>query len=187
MWLRMSVDAFESCLRALEATVGLEVGGGMALPRNARINQSRRNGAHGGNNYNGITDIPWNSPGDAVGRICKLRYYLAQHKPPLSPTSSESALDLKLWTGRTNPLQTPYALNGVAHGYLPRRGYQGRYAIHTYQTSLWFLLLLHWGLKYILRGHQVQSMLQLWLLFYLILGLVLSSNTLKGLTLSWEI
>ena len=29
-----------------------------------------------------------------------------------------------------------------------------------------FSLLLHWGLKYLLSGHQVQSMLQLWLLFF---------------------
>ena len=37
-----------------------------------------------------------------------------------------------------------------------------------------FLLLLHWGLKYLLHGHQVQSMLKLWILFPLRLGLVLS-------------
>ena len=56
-------------------------------------------------------------------------------------------MDLKLWTGRTNPCQTPYALNGVAHGYLPRRGYQGRYAIHTYQTSLWFFVASSLGFE----------------------------------------
>ena len=50
-----------------------------------------------------------------------------------------------------------------------------------------FSLLLHLGLKYLLSGHQVHSMLQLWLLFSLRLGLVLSSNTLKGYKLSWEI
>ena len=50
-----------------------------------------------------------------------------------------------------------------------------------------FSLLLHWGLKYLLCGHQVQIMIQLWLLFFLRLGLVLISNMLKGWTLSWEI
>ena len=49
------------------------------------------------------------------------------------------------------------------------------------------LLLLHWGLKSLLCGHQVQSMLQLWLLFFLRLGLVLSSNRLKGWKISWDI
>ena len=37
-----------------------------------------------------------------------------------------------------------------------------------------FLLLLHWGLKFLLLGHQEQTLLQLWLLFPLRLGLVLS-------------
>ena len=50
-----------------------------------------------------------------------------------------------------------------------------------------FSLLLHWGLKYILRGHQVHSILQIYLLFLLGLGLVLSSKMLKGWTFSWEI
>ena len=50
-----------------------------------------------------------------------------------------------------------------------------------------FLLLLHWVFKYLMRGHQVQSMLQLWLLFSLRIGLVLRSNTLKRWILSWEI
>ena len=43
-----------------------------------------------------------------------------------------------------------------------------------------FLLLIHWGLKSILRVHPVQNMIQLWILLSLRLGLVLSSNTLKG-------
>ena len=46
-----------------------------------------------------------------------------------------------------------------------------------------FLLILHWGFKYIMCGHQVQSMIQLWILFFLGLGLVLISNMLKGWTL----
>ena len=50
-----------------------------------------------------------------------------------------------------------------------------------------FSLLLHWVLKYLLRGHQVQSILQIWLLFLIRLDLVLSSNMLKGWTFSWEI
>ena len=50
-----------------------------------------------------------------------------------------------------------------------------------------FLLLLCWGLKYIMCGHKLHIMLHLWLLFSLRLGLVLISNTLKGWTLSWEI
>ena len=56
--LTSSVDDFDSLLRALEATAGLEVGGGVSLSRNDRRNQSRRNGANGGNNYKGIVDIP---------------------------------------------------------------------------------------------------------------------------------
>ena len=56
--LASSVEAFDSCLRALEATSGLEVGGGVDLLRNIRRNQIRRNGANGGNNDNGIADIP---------------------------------------------------------------------------------------------------------------------------------
>ena len=53
-----SVDAFDSRLRALEATAIFEVGGGAALLINARRNQSRRNGAYGGKNDKGILDIP---------------------------------------------------------------------------------------------------------------------------------
>ena len=56
--LASSVDAFDSRLRALEATSGLEVGGGVALLRNARRNQIRRNGANGGKNDNGTVNIP---------------------------------------------------------------------------------------------------------------------------------
>ena len=56
--LASSVNDFYSCLRALEDTVGLEMGGGVALSRNARRNHSRSNGANGGNSYNGI-DRPW--------------------------------------------------------------------------------------------------------------------------------
>ena len=56
--LASSVDAFDSRLRALEATAGLDMGEGVALLRNARRNQSRSNGANGGNNDNGIADIP---------------------------------------------------------------------------------------------------------------------------------
>ena len=39
-----------------------------------------------------------------------------------------------------NPSHTLYALNGVAHVYLPRQGYRGRCAIHTSHSSLWFLV-----------------------------------------------
>ena len=52
-----SVDAFDSHLRALEATAGLEVGGGVALLRNSIRNQSRRTSANGGKNNNVISDI----------------------------------------------------------------------------------------------------------------------------------
>ena len=52
------VEAFESSLSALETTAGLELGGGVTLSRNARRNQIRRSGANGGNNDNGITNIP---------------------------------------------------------------------------------------------------------------------------------
>ena len=41
--LASSVDAFDSCLCDLEATAGLEVGGGVDMSINARINQSSRN------------------------------------------------------------------------------------------------------------------------------------------------
>ena len=51
------MDAFDSYLRALEATTGLEVGGGAALPINARRNQNRRNGDNGGNSGGGIVKI----------------------------------------------------------------------------------------------------------------------------------
>ena len=47
-----------------------------------------------------------------------------------------------------------------------------------------FLSLLHWVLKYLLIGHQVHILLQLWFFFSLIPVLVLSSNTLNGWTLS---
>ena len=50
-----------------------------------------------------------------------------------------------------------------------------------------FLSLLNWGLKNLPLGHQVQILFQLWILFSLILVLVLSSNTLKRWTFSWEI
>ena len=56
--LASSVNAFDYRLHALEATSGLEVGGGVDLSRNSRINQNMRNGANGGKNDNGIADIP---------------------------------------------------------------------------------------------------------------------------------
>ena len=56
--LTSSVDAFDSCLRALESKYGLEVGVGVAMSRNSRINQSRGTGANGGKNDNGIANIP---------------------------------------------------------------------------------------------------------------------------------
>ena len=119
----------------------------MALSRDARRNQSRSNGANVGKNYNIIVDISLNSPDEAGGRKCKLRYDLTQHKPSLSPTSSDFSLELKLWIGRTKPHQTPYALNGVAQGYLPRRGYRGRCAIHTPHPSLCFFVAYSLGFE----------------------------------------
>ena len=56
--LASSEEAFDSCLRDLEDTTGLEVGGGVYMSRNPRRNQSRSNGANGWKNYNGIVDIP---------------------------------------------------------------------------------------------------------------------------------
>ena len=56
--LSPSVDAFDSRLGALEDTADLEVGVGVYLLRNAKRNQSRKNGTNGGNNDNGIADIP---------------------------------------------------------------------------------------------------------------------------------
>ena len=48
--LASSVDDFDSHLRVLESTTGLKVGGGVALLRNARRKQIRRNGDNGGKN-----------------------------------------------------------------------------------------------------------------------------------------
>ena len=56
--LGSSVDAFDSHLCALEATIGLEVGGGVSMSRNYIRNKSRRNGDNGGKNDNGIVNIP---------------------------------------------------------------------------------------------------------------------------------
>ena len=53
-----SGDDFDSRLCALEATSGLELGGGVTLSRNSRRNQSRRNVTNGEKNDNGIADIP---------------------------------------------------------------------------------------------------------------------------------
>ena len=54
------VGAFDSFLHSLEATSGLDVGGGEPLSRNARRNKNRRNGANGSDlNGGGWTvDIP---------------------------------------------------------------------------------------------------------------------------------
>ena len=56
--LASSVYCFDSRLRSLEATAGLEVGGGVALSMNTRRKNSRSNGANVGNNDNGIVNIP---------------------------------------------------------------------------------------------------------------------------------
>ena len=71
-YLASSVDAFDSCLCDLEATVGLEVGGGAALSRNSRRNKNSRNDANGGNSGSGIVDILWKSSGEVEGIKCKL-------------------------------------------------------------------------------------------------------------------
>ena len=55
--LTSSVDAFYSRLRDLEATSGLEVGGGAALSINARRNQNRRNSDNYRNSGGGIVII----------------------------------------------------------------------------------------------------------------------------------
>ena len=49
--------------------------------------------------------------------------------------------------GNKNPYQTPYALNGVAQGYLPRRGYIWRCVIHTSHSSLWFFFASSLGFE----------------------------------------
>ena len=56
--LSSSVDDFDSRLFALEATTGLEVGGGEALSRNSRRKQNRRIGTNEGNSGGGIVGIP---------------------------------------------------------------------------------------------------------------------------------
>ena len=63
--LASSVDAFDYRVCDLDATAGSDVGGGVALSRNYRSNQSKKNGANGGKNDNEIYDIPWNSMGEA--------------------------------------------------------------------------------------------------------------------------
>ena len=54
------MDSFDSCRRALEATAGLEVGGGTALSINSSSNQNRCSGSNGsgGNCGGAIIDIP---------------------------------------------------------------------------------------------------------------------------------
>ena len=52
-----SVDALDSRLSALEATSGLDVGGGVALYKNAKGNQSSKNGSNEGKDDNGIVNI----------------------------------------------------------------------------------------------------------------------------------
>ena len=56
----LSVGAFYSRLRALEATVGLEVGGGTALSTNSSRNKNRQSGTNGsgGNDVGDIVYIP---------------------------------------------------------------------------------------------------------------------------------
>ena len=58
--IELSVDALDSHIHALEATVGLEVGGGRSLSRNSRRNQNSRSGANcsGGNGGGVIVYIP---------------------------------------------------------------------------------------------------------------------------------
>ena len=58
--LASSVNIFYSRLGALEATAGLEVGGGAALHRNKRGDRNRRNGENGsgGNGGGEIVDTP---------------------------------------------------------------------------------------------------------------------------------
>ena len=56
-------------------------------------------------------------------------------------------MEIKLCKGRNKPRQTPYSLNGVAQGYLPRRGYLGICAIHTSHPSLWFFVASSLGFE----------------------------------------
>ena len=58
--IALSVDAFDSCLRTLEATTGLGVGGGTDLSRSSRRNQNRWSSANGigVNDVGVIVDIP---------------------------------------------------------------------------------------------------------------------------------
>ena len=89
----------------------------------------------------------WKSTCDVGVIKCKLSYDLELHKTPISPTSSESDLELNLWTERSEPHQTLYALNGVDQGYLPRHGYWGRCAILTSHSSIWFLVASSLGFE----------------------------------------
>ena len=56
-------------------------------------------------------------------------------------------MELNLWTGRSKSHQTLYALNVVAQGYLPRRGYRGRCAINTSQSSLYIFVASSLGFE----------------------------------------
>ena len=72
------------------------------------------------------------------------------------------------------PRQTPYALNGVAQGYLPRRGYQGRCAIHTFHPSLWFFVASLLGFEISSAWKSITEYDSAMPYFSLLLGLVLS-------------
>ena len=52
---------------------------------------------------------------------------------PLAPS-------LSLWTGRSAPVSSPHALNGVLRGYLPFRHGRGTCAIQSANCSLWFFV-----------------------------------------------
>ena len=61
------------------------------------------------------------------------------------PHVQSLCLEMNLWTGINIPQQTPYAISGFPQGYFPRRGYRGKFLIHTSQPSLWFFIASYLG------------------------------------------
>jgi hypothetical protein len=64
------------------------------------------------------------------------------HYIPLAASTCVKPLGppLPLWTGRSAPVSSPHALNGVLQGYLPFRNGRGSCAIQSATCSLWFFV-----------------------------------------------
>ena len=64
------------------------------------------------------------------------------HYIPLAASTCVKPLGppLHLWTGRSAPVSSPHALNGVLQGYLPFQNGRGSCAIQSATCSLWFFV-----------------------------------------------